>query len=254
MSITNANLIGFNRWRVNYYFNFDALNQHFSPLSADIAEQLQAGLALDGVGSFLYSDFKTGHFLNREDAIEKYRNLLAESKAETSFYLPNDYVFGSMQAYYDIPLGNSGYIYVTDVVPFIQIALSGYVPYYGPAMNFSSNLRDDLLRMVDFGIYPSYFLTEEITAKILDTGSFWIYTSSYDQWGQEIEQTYQWMNNLLSPVKGASIVSRQFLADGVTATTYSNGKQIIVNYNDQPFTTGNIVINPKDAVITEAQP
>jgi hypothetical protein len=114
--------------------------------------------------------------------------LLAEDGDKIAFYLPNDYLFGLMQAYFDIPLDDSGYLYTTQTVPFLQIVLAGYVPFYGTALNFSSNLQDDLLRHVDFGVYPSYFLSEEITAEILNTTSVWIYTSSYAQWGQEIEQ------------------------------------------------------------------
>lgn len=254
MSITNFNLEGYNRYKVNYYFNFETLSDRYTSLSSDIFAELQVGLALDGIGSTLYSDFKPGHVLNREQAIGQYQALLAGNGRSAAFYLPNDYMFGSMQAYFDIPLGDSGYIYTTQTVPFLQIVLAGYVPFYGTALNFSSNLQDDLLRHVDFGAYPAYFLSQEITAEILNTSSTWIYTSSYNQWGQEIEQTYQWLNNLLGPVKGQHIIGRQTLAPGVIATTYSNNKQIIVNYNATPFSNGNLTINGKDAIIREQQP
>jgi hypothetical protein len=82
----------------------------------------------------------------------------------------------------------------------------------------------------------------------------WIYTSSYDQWGQEIEETYQWLNNLLGPVKGQQITARQLLAPGVVATTYSNGKQIIVNYNNRPFEAEGLMVEGQDAVVTEVRP
>jgi hypothetical protein len=254
MSITDSNLQGYNRNKVNYYLNFDALSKRYSTLSEKILSDIKGGLALDGIGSVLYSDFKNNHFLNREDAITKYQNWLTKNTGNISFYIPNDYMFGYMKAYYDMPLTDSGYIYTTDAVPFLQIVLAGYIPYYGPPLNFSSNLQDDLLRQVDFGVYPSFFLTNDVTAKILNTSSNWIYTSSYSQWGQEIKQTYQWMNNLLGPVKGQEIVARQVLKDGVVATTYANGKQIIVNYNDTPFTTSGVVVNSKDAVIREVVP
>jgi hypothetical protein len=254
MSITNDNLAGYNRGKVNYFLNLDALTTHYSGLSTDVFSNPGIGLALDGIGSTVYSDFKKAHFLNRENAVEAYRKMLEGSRGRLSFYMPNDYLFGYMQAYYDMPLSNSGYIYLTEVVPFLQVVLAGYVPYYGPALNFSSNLQEDLLRQVDFGIYPSYFLTEEVTAKILNTSSNWIYTSSYAQWGQEIKRTYQWLNTLLGPVKGQEIIARQALAKGVFATTYANGKQIIVNYNDNPFSAGSLVVNGKDAVIREVLP
>ena len=59
MAITNVNMIGFNRYKVNYYLNLAAVDQHFSTLSQDVSSKLNAGLALDGIGSMLYSDFKS---------------------------------------------------------------------------------------------------------------------------------------------------------------------------------------------------
>lgn len=254
MSITNFNLYGFNRSKVNYYLNYDALSRRYRSLSGDVFEQLKAGLALDSLGSTLYSDFKRGNFLNREQAIASYQEMLAESEGSLAFYLPNDYLFGFMEAYFDIPLTNNGYIYTSEAVPFIQIVLSGYVPYYGTALNFSSDTQEDLLRHVDFGVYPSYFLSFEPTGRILKTPSSWIFTSSYNQWGREIEETYQWLNSLLGPVKGQSIIGRENLATGIVATTYANGKQIIVNYTEQPYTAGNITVNGRNAAVKEVTP
>lgn len=254
MSITSSNLLGYNRFKVNNYLNFDALSKRYTKFSEDVFSNLGAGLALDGMSSMLYSDFKSSHFLNRENTIQMYQNMLAENKGSTSFYQPNDYMFRYMSAYYDMPLSDSGYIYTTDVVPFLQIVLAGYIPYYGSALNFSSNLRDDLLRLADFGVYPSYFLSHEVTARILNTQSSWIYSSSYTQWEQEIEQTYQWLDSLLGPVKGQAIIGRQVLGEGVVATRYSNGKQIIVNYTDKPFSADGLAVDAKDAVIWEVVP
>lgn len=254
MSITNFNLEGYNRYKVNYYLNLDAVTRRYTSLSTDVFSELGAGLALDGIGSTLYSDFKHNNFLNREEAIQAYQALLVEQAGRTGFYVPNDYVFGTMAAYYDMPLGSSGYLYTTDSVPFLQIVLAGYVPYYGPALNFSSNLREDRLRQADFGVYPSFFLTQDVTAKILNTRSNWIYTSSYHQWADEIEQTYQWLNRLLGPVTGQKIVARVMLREGVAATTYEDGQQIIVNYNEAPFTVDGVVIDGKDAILREVAP
>jgi hypothetical protein len=254
MSITNFNLMGYNRGNVNYYLNFDALSARYNDLSQAVYDELGTGLALDGIGSMLYSDFKRNNFLNRQEAISAYQSLLEDTAGTTSFYIPNDYMFGYMQAYYDIPLSNSGYIYTTDAVPFLQIVLAGYVPYYGTALNFSSDMQGDLLKHVDFGVYPSFFLSYEVTAKILNTNSSWIYTSSISQWSQEVERVYEWLNNLLGPVQGQSIVARQVLQQGVVATTYANGMQIIVNYNDTSASIDDLVIGGKDAVLREVLP
>jgi len=253
MAITGVSIEGYNRSGA-YYFSLDALRQRYAALSSNVALQPKIGVALDSIGSVLYSDFREGQQLNREAALKAYQTLFAGSPMRLGFYRPNDYLFGSMQAYYDMLPGDNGYIYTSEAVPFLPIVLAGYVPYYGTALNFSSNQQEDLLRYVDFGIYPSYFLTQEATGKILSTGSFWIYTSSYAQWGEQIRNTYKWMNALLAPVRGQEIVARNKLKEGIFATTYANGRQIVVNYTDQPFTYGGITIGAKNASLLENKP
>lgn len=254
MSITNFNLLGHNRNKLNYYFNLETLSDRYASLSQELLRLVPAGWALDGLSSTLYTDFKPNHFLNREAAIISYQQLLAENGGQLAFYRPNAYLFPFMQAYYDMPLGNSGYLYTSEAVPFLQIVLAGYVPYYGPALNFSSNSRDDLLRHADFGVYPSYFLSHGQTSDILNTTSTWIYSSSYQQWGPEVVESYHWLNELLRPVTGQAIIARDKLAEGVFATTYSNGQQIVVNYNDERFTAGDLQVNGHDAIIRQVAP
>ena len=254
MSITNSNIRGYNRNKINYYLNFAATEELYNSLSEDVFSELEAGLALDGIGSTLYSDFKGGNVVNREEMIANYRALFSEDSGDTAFYMPNDYLYRFMSAYYDMPISSSGYLFTTDTVPFLEIVLAGYVPYYGAAMNFSSDIEDDLLRYADFGVYPAFFLTHEVTAKILNTKSSWIYTSSIDQWQQDLEQSYQWLNELLAPVKGQTIVARDVIAQGVVATSYDNGKQIVVNYTTNPYEVAGVVVEGKDALLLEVTP
>jgi hypothetical protein len=250
MAITNINQEGYSR-HYNHYFTSSVLQQRYSALASDIASQENVGLALDTIGSTLYSDFRESPAFNRESAIDAYQTLLADSPVRLSFYRPNDYLFGVTQAYYDMPLGDNGYIYTSETVPFLPIVLAGYIPYYGGALNFSSNRQDDLLHHVEYGIYPSYFLTQQPTSDMLNTRSAWIYTSSYDQWGAEVQSTYQWMNSLLAPVRGQTIIAHTMLAEGVYATTYANDHQIIVNYTDASFVYGELTIEARDASLLE---
>ena len=251
ISITNVEIEGYNRY-YNHFFSFNALHERYTSLANDVAVQLNAGLALDSIGWILYSDFREDPPRSREATIEAYQTLLTESPVRLGFYRPNDYFFGLAKSYYDMPLGDNAYVYTSEAVPFLPIVLAGSIPYYGGALNFSSNRQDDLLRHVEYGIYPSYFLTQEPTAKMLNTPSNWIYSSSYAQWGDQIRQTYAWMNALLGPVVGQDIINHAMLADGVFATTYANGSQVIVNYTGQPYRQGTVIIPGKDAVLVES--
>lgn len=252
MAITDVNIEGYSRFPT-YYFTLDALRQRYPPLAASVAAHSNTGLALDGIGSMLYGDYRGGQQLDREAAIAAYQSLLAGTPVRLGFYRPNDYAYFLAEAYYDMPLGDNGYIYTTEAVPFLPIVLAGYVPYYGGPLNFSSNRQNDLLQHVEYGIYPSYFLTSAPTSDMLNTPSAWtFYTSSYAQWGEQIRDTYAWMNALLGPVRGQEIVAHEQLDRDVYATTYANGRQIIVNYGDRPFMRGALTVEPNDAVLLES--
>lgn len=249
MAITSDTLEGYNR-SFNHYFTSDALADRLRPLAEDIAARLPGlGLALDGIGWNLYSDFRTrADPFSREDAIDAYRALLAEMPVRLGLYRPNDYLLNAARAYYDLPLTDNRYIYTTQTVPLLPIVLSGYMPYYGTALNFSSDRQADLLRHAEYGIYPSYFLTHQPTAAMLNTPSAWIYTSAYAQWGPEIRETYAWLNERIGPAAGQAIVDHERLADGVFATTFANRWQIIVNYTDRPFERAGVRVEARDAI------
>lgn len=254
MSITGDYLSGYRRGKPNFYFNQMIARDRFDRLSADLAKKLPAGLALDHLGPLLFSDFRRGTLLNREETIARTCQWLAKSPVQLAFYTPNDYLWAYAHAYYDIPLGDSSYIYASRPVPFLQIVLSGYIPYYGEALNFSPDVRGDLLRHAEYGIFPSFFLTHEETAKILRTNSNWIYVSAYSQLKSEIEESYAWLNALLAPTLGASIVDHRQIAPQVFATTYSNGWQILVNYNERPVTAYGLTVPARDAIAREVTP
>ncbi len=248
-AITRATLQGYNRGNKQIYFNLKAVQRRLETLLED-AETAGVTLALDGVGYRLYSDFNPATRLNREEALRAYQELLTQY-GPLAFYRPNAYLWGATRAYYDMPLSDSGYLYTAATVPFLPIVLSGYLPYYGPALNFSSNLEEDLLRHADYGAYPAFFLTHEATAKILKTRSNWIYTSSFDQWKDEVTRAYTWLARLLGPVQGYPIVARTQPHPGVTVTRYANGMQIVVNYTTQAITVAGTKVPPRDAVLVQ---
>lgn len=250
LAITNMAMEGFNR-HANHYFTLETLQRRFVSLASDIATYPHIHLALDTIGGTLYSDFRQDPPLNREQAITAYQQIFADASVRLGLYRPNDYLWGVTSAYYDMPLSDNGYIYMTESVPFLPMVLAGYLPYYGSVLNFSSNLQTDLLRHVEYGIYPSYFLTHEPTANMLNTRSAWIYTSSYAQWGAHIRESYAWLNALLAPVSGQRIIDHERLAEGVYMTTYANQHRLIVNYNDTVFHYGAFSVAPNNALLLE---
>jgi len=252
MAINRALIRGTHRGMQQLYFNLQAVEQRLKAWS-NAFEPAGLGIALDGIGFRLYSDFQAANRRNREEMLQAYQTLLSKY-GPFAMYRPNAYLWEATRAYYDIPLGDSGYLYTTAAVPFLPIVLAGYIPYYGPPLNFSSNLEADLLRHADYGAYPSFLLTHEATAAILKTRSNWIYTSAYNQWRDEAQRAYAWLARVLGPVQGSAIVARATPLPGVSVTEYANGKRVVVNYTTQSITLAGQTIPPRDAIVIDGAP
>ncbi|HPG43966.1 MAG TPA: DUF5696 domain-containing protein, partial [Acholeplasmataceae bacterium] len=130
----------------------------------------------------------------------------------------------------------SHYVTFDDTVPFLSIVLSGSIPLYGPFANFYPYAKDELLRLIDFGVYPSFIITEESSKLLLETNLESIYASSFDDIKPAIYRYYNFVNDALKHVIGEQIVARDVIDEGVVKVTYSSGTYIVINYLDIPYT------------------
>ncbi len=207
-------------------------------------------LAVDSLGNSLYSNWNNKSLLTRIEA----KHVLEEieiGEMGLALYAPNSYFFAKADAIYDVSASSSGYYIFTDTIPFLQIVLRGYLPMYGTGFNFHANAETDLLKCVEYGIYPSFYLTKQPTIDLLDTASAWLYTSEYALWKDSILSEYTKMNEVLSNVEGATIINRSVLANDVIQVDYSNGVSIIVNYNEVDYNDGDNKVEAKGYLLVK---
>jgi hypothetical protein len=212
---------------------------------ADYEENNMSKLAIDTSANVLFSDFnsdKSASRLEMADIYSDLHQLLKKELGTLSLYQPNDYLWSEMERYLDIPMYSSNYSFVTDTVPFIQIVLKGYIPYYAPFSNFHFNRDEEVLRMVEYGANPSFYLTAESSQLLMNTPSRELYTSEFDKWEDEIVRQYSIVQESLGQVEGATIESRYIHENGVVGVSYSNGKSIIVNYTKDPYVVDGIEV------------
>lgn len=198
-------------------------------------------LAVECMGTQLYSNWNNKAATTRSES----RDILANADiegVELALYTPNAYMFSVTDAVYDIPTSSSSYYIFTDTVPFLQMVLKGYVPMYEAGFNFHANAAEGLLRSIEYGIYPSYYLTKEDAIELVDTYSGWLYTSEYELWKDTIVSEYASANEALASVEGEYITNRVVLAEDVIKVEYSNGISIVVNYNDTAYSQNGTVV------------
>ncbi|MBS4196091.1 DUF5696 domain-containing protein [Lederbergia citri] len=205
-------------------------------------------LAVDSSGFTLFSDFSKSKKQTRLETLETYKEIfsfLNKNVGKTALYEPNVYAWSDAEKYLDIPINSSNYVFETDTVPFMQIVLKGSIPYYAPFTNFNSNQEDQLLRMIEYGAYPSFLLTEEPSHLLAKTPSKNVYTSEFTVWKDDIIKQYKQIQEVLGQVESATIESRHVPENGIVEVTYSNGKTVVVNYTNSIYKKDGVEVSAK---------
>ncbi|MEH7237236.1 DUF5696 domain-containing protein [Bacillus sp. JJ1562] len=231
-----------------YYLNPEKSFEIAKNDLVDFAKNGISRLAIDTTGYEVFSDFggKTNMRPDVQLTYTELLQLLTNEVGPLALYKPNDYLWSITERYLDIPMYSSNYRYVSDTVPFMQIVLKGYIPYYAEFSNFHSNTQDDVLRMVEYGAYPSFYLTKESSYLLMNSPSKDLYTSQFDEWEPAIVEQYTNMKDSLGQVEGETIEERIIHDDGVVEVVYSNEKSIIVNYTNKSIEIEGHEINAKD--------
>ena len=161
---------------------------------------------------------------------------------------PNDYAFNA-SALFNVIADHSGHAKMTDTVPFLTYALSGYKDVFSRYYNFFGNMQTEILRMIDFHLFPSYIVTEESAYALLDTPSYDLYTTSFDLWFDTIQSSYSQVDDALSAVYQSHVVSRTIISTGISEITYANGVTLVINYLSDSFNYQTYVL-PAHSVTT----
>lgn len=250
LQLPGYNLV--NSYRKEYYLEEekDAKYTFFTDVKTieegleKVINKYEEKVAYDGVTQYLYGDYN--HEYTRQNTLDLYGSVFGNELYP--MYVPNAYLLGNTSKYLNMPLYHEKMKFITDSVPFTQIVLRGYVDLYSSYLNFSSNQELDVLKCIEYGVYPAYLITEEASHKLSKTLSNNLYATEYDRVKDKMISQYTQVKSVLDQVVGAQIVGRNVLAIGVVEVIYSNGVTVVANYTNAPYTySKDLVINPMRA-------
>ena len=192
-------------------------------------------LALAGITSNLFSWSYGGDVYSRFDCATQYKVIASKVDEQTELVLeaPQAYLWNYTDAFLDMPLAISDYIYEDESVPFLSIVLKGVVPMYSDYVNFEANKQEYFLKLVETGTYPSFYITKESSSELIYTNSNDIYSSEYSVFKDLIVEYDKQLKGINEMVKGSLIVGHEILDNEVRIITYDNGIKIYVNYSDR---------------------
>lgn len=190
-------------------------------------------LAVAGISNTLYSYNYSGNYYTRYDCADSYAGLLSSLDDSTNLVLetPLAYLWQYTDAFLDMPLYTSSYMYEDESVPFFSIVLKGVMPVYSEYVNFEANKQEFFLKLVETGTYPSFYITKESSANLIYTNSSDIYSSEYSVYRDTILEYTEELRAVNEKLEGAFITGHEIREDGITIVTYDNGVKIYLNYS-----------------------
>ncbi len=201
------------------------------------------------LGYRMYADYTTDEEITRTQFREKLLKTMSKLGGKTAFSNPNAYLYKYTSDYFDMPMCNSQYLYETDTVPFLQIVLKGSVDYYAPYSNQSGYSKTDVLKMIEFGAYPSFIVASSDNYSLQGTPLEDYFSISFEDWYPTVTDIYGSVNKALSKVEGARIMNHTVLADGIVKVDYENGVSIFVNYTAKDYTFEEITVKAFDFAV-----
>lgn len=185
--------------------------------------------------------------VTREDALEEIGTILGSAKEVAGErFIDGDqgtpFAVANASGIKNILMDTTLFPYITDSVPFTSFVYHGSVDLFSQTLNTVGDPEIRKLKMVEWGIYPSFHVMHEDSGKLLYSDDWYLVSGKYSEWKEEIVDTYKFISDALKHVTGASITDHEVLESGVVQVVYSNGVSILVNYTERDFVNGNIKV------------
>jgi len=206
-----------------------------------------------GMTERLLSHWGRNDAMTREQAAALFEKTFEESSLPVNAKAPNQFLWKYTKRFLQTPVFPTQYILQTDTVPFLQLVLHGTMEMYAPYSNFSFYTQRDILRMIDYNVYPSFALTYKPAHLLSSTNSLKFFSTEYEVYRDIIKQVYTQVSAALSSVKGKDWLNRTVLADGVILNEYSGGVKILINYTDGVFAYNGVSVNALSAYVSQGE-
>lgn len=202
-------------------------------------------IALAGVTNVLYSYNYSSVNYTRDDVLNAYDALVENASNASNLILeqPFMYLWKYADGYLDMPLGSSNYMYEDVSIPFLSMVLKGIIPMYSRYINFEANKTEFFLQMVESGVYPSFYVTEQDSADLIYTNSAGLYSTKYEVYKDQIVSYNTELKAVADKVNGSYIIKHEILDNGLTVVSYDNGVKIYINYSNNAVTMDGLTIN-----------
>lgn len=235
-------------YQVKYYNDPDSYLKLFKSDEKDFDKYNVDHVAIGGFNHSLFTHMAKHDINYRNDGVESIKELLSymnEKEYKINIYNADSYMLPYLDQYYDMPFSSSEQMIVSASIPLLQLIVSGKMQYYSKYLNFLTNESDILLRLIEFGINPSFIMTTDNVYKIKYSNSSDIFTSEYRYLKYRMQNYHNFIKEALNQINGKELVSHELIATGVAKSVFSGNLTVYINYTQMAYTIDGITIPAK---------
>ncbi len=231
-----------------------------APIILQMAENLQkaatsygGNVAFENIGDDLSADYYRKDPYSRQKVMLNQAELLKKMQdagTEVMINAGNDYAIPYADMVTNMDLFGAEYTIIDKKVPFYQLALHGYVNYTGEPLNMTQDYEEELLKSAEYGAGLSFTFMDETAFTLQNTLYTQYFGSDYAASKDKMLEIYTRYNQELGHVFNQRMTGHEFVANGVTVTTYEDGTKVYVNYTyDDVKAKDGTLVTARDYVV-----
>ena len=131
----------------------------------------------------------------------------------------------------DLPLETTLYAILDYQIPLLQLILAGKVDYSTVSLNMASErtVQYNFLKTIESGSNLKYTLSYEKSTELRETEFNYYISTQYLNWIDRIEEQVKELDDI--GIHEGYLIEHERVANNIFKVTYSNGLEILINYN-----------------------
>lgn len=214
------------------------------------------GVGYEYLGRVVYPDYNKDKPFTRSETVSLWKKLFADTHtggSKVAIEGMNEYTYENADYLYSVPLKAFGLAITDESVPFVQMVISGLIPYSANAGNLSYDLDIQKLQWIEYGALPYFNLTYDDAVLLKETDYNSLFSSTYDKWEDRVVSVYNEFKENFSSIYGKQMTLHESLSSGVVRVGYEDGTLIYLNYNNEEVNIDGLSIPAKDYRITSQE-
>lgn len=244
---------GLEDWKDSYFLLKPQLAVKYMQNITDITNEYEAhGVAFSDVGYLINSDYNPKNLTSRQEVIAMQQEKLGDiATTGTGIVVRNgnDYVIPYVDFITDMDINGGEYYIIDDMVPFYSMVIHGLVNYSGPSINLADDYQELILKSAESGAGLSFTFMKEPTSALHNSNYTYYFGVDYDIWKDEASAIYRRYEEELGHCYNQYITEHELLERGVSVTSYEDGTEVYVNYNEVDYITGDITVPAQDYIV-----